>query len=93
MKKSLVGIIVAVVIISGYGAVATSLTNQDSAEKTDTVVFSSVTLSESQEYTTVDLSEATSYLTTQGSYVVPVVTQGVYVSIYDKNNGCCGQFF
>ena len=46
MKKSLVGIIVAVVIISGYGAVATSLTNQDSAEKTDTFVFSSVKLSE-----------------------------------------------
>ena len=75
MKKSLVGIIVAVVIISGYGAVAMSFTNQDSAEKTDTFVFSSVKLSEDQDYTTVDLSEATSYLTTQGSYTVPVVTR------------------
>ncbi len=75
MKKSLVGIIVAVVIISGYGALATSLINQDSAEKTDTIVFSSVQLSEDQDSITVDLSEATSYLSTQGSYVVPVVTR------------------
>jgi len=75
MKKSLVGIIVAVVIISGYGAVATSLTNQNCAEKTDTFMFSSVKLSEDQDYTTVDLSEATSYLTTQGSFAVPVVTR------------------
>ncbi|MCX6670716.1 MAG: C25 family cysteine peptidase, partial [Euryarchaeota archaeon] len=75
MKKSLVGIIVAVVIISGYGAVATSFADQNSAEKTDTFVFSSVQLSEEQDFTTVDLSEATSYLTTQGSYAVPVVTR------------------
>jgi hypothetical protein len=75
MKKSLVGIIVAVVIISGYGAVATSFADQDSAEKTDTFVFSSVQLSEEQDFTTVDLSEATSYLTAQGSYAVPVVTR------------------
>jgi hypothetical protein len=75
MKKSLVGIIVAVVIISGYGAVATSFADQNSVEKTDTVVFSSVRLVEDQDYITVDLSEATSYLTTQGSYAVPVVTR------------------
>lgn len=75
MKKSLVGIIVAAVIISGYGAVATSFLDQNSVEKTDTIVFSSVQLSEDQEYTIVDLSEATSYLTTQGGYSVPVVTR------------------
>jgi hypothetical protein len=75
MKKSLAGIIVAVVMISGYGAVATSIVHQNNAEKTDTIVFSSVQLSEDQEFTIVDLSDATSYLTTKGSYSVPVVTR------------------
>jgi len=75
MRKNLVGIIIAVVMISGYGAVATSFTNQNIAEKTDTLVFSSVHLVEEQDYINVDLSEATSYLTTKGSYVLPVVTR------------------
>lgn len=75
MKKSLVGIIVAIVVISGCGAVATSFEDQRNAEKIETVVFSSVQLSESQDCTTIDLSEATSYLTTSEGYAVPVVTQ------------------
>lgn len=55
MKKNFVGIIVAVLIISGYGAVASSFTGQNSAEKTDTVVFSPVQLLEDQDAITVDL--------------------------------------
>ncbi len=75
MKKSLVVIIVAVVILSGYGTFATSLTTKDSAEKTEILVFSPVILSEDQDHTIVELSEATSYLSTQDSYAVPVVTK------------------
>jgi hypothetical protein len=75
MKKSLVGVIVAVLIISGCGAVTSSFTDSRIVEKTDTLSFSSVRLLEENGYTSVDLSEATSYLTTQGSYVLPVVTR------------------
>ena len=83
MKKGLVGIIVAVVMIGGYGAVATSFVNQNSTEKTDAIVFSSVRLVEEQSFTTIDLSEATSYLTTQGSYICTSCDPGVYVPISD----------
>ncbi|MBE3122313.1 MAG: hypothetical protein IMZ58_08925 [Thermoplasmata archaeon] len=75
MKKSLAGVIVAVFIISGCGAVASSFTDPRIVEKTDTLSFSSVRLLEENGYTSVDLSEATSYLTTQGSYILPVVTR------------------
>jgi large-conductance mechanosensitive channel len=51
MKKNLVGVIVAVVIISGYGAVATSFTDQNIVEKTDVFSLSSVQLIEEQDYT------------------------------------------
>ena len=75
MKKSLVGIIVAVLIISGCGAVASSFTDQKIVEKTDNLSFSSVQLLEENDYTNVGLSEATSYLTTPGGYALPVVTR------------------
>ncbi len=75
MKKSLVGIIVAIVVISGCGAVATSFDDQRNSEKTETLVFSSVQLVEDQEYTTIELSEATSYQTTSEGFAVPVITQ------------------
>jgi hypothetical protein len=75
MKKSLVGIIVAVVLLSGYGSFAVSLTKQGNQVETSTVVFSPVMLTENQDVTFVDLSEATSYLSDQGSYAVPVVTK------------------
>jgi hypothetical protein len=75
MKKSLIGIITAVIIISGYGAVASSFTNQNMVEKTDIVSFSSVQLVEEQDATNIGLSEATSYLTIPENYVVPVVTR------------------
>jgi hypothetical protein len=75
MKKSLVGVIIAVIIISGYGAVASSFTNQKMVEKTDILSFSSVQLVEEQDTTNIGLSEATSYLTTPGDYALPVVTR------------------
>ncbi|MFH1013556.1 MAG: C25 family cysteine peptidase, partial [Thermoplasmatota archaeon] len=75
MKKSLAGIIVAVLIISGCGAVASSFTDQKIVEKKDSLSFSSVQLHEENEYTNVDLLEATSYLTTPGGYALPVVTR------------------
>lgn len=75
MKKSLTGVIIAVIIISGYGAVAYSFTDQNSIEKRDIFFVSSVQLTEGEDYTTVNLFEATSYLTTPGSYVLPVVTR------------------
>ena len=75
MKKNLVGIIVAVVIVSGYGAVASSFNGQNSAKKTETIVFSPIQLQEDQDSLTVDLAEATSYLSMQGSYMLPVVTK------------------
>jgi len=75
MKKSLVGVIVAVLIISGCGAVTSSFTDQKIVEKRDSLSFSSVQLVEEHDYTNVDLSETTSYLTTQGSYMLPVVTR------------------
>ncbi len=62
------------VILSGFGAFATSLNTIDSAQKTETFAFSSVTLLEDSEETTVGLSEATSYLSTSG-YDIPVVTK------------------
>jgi hypothetical protein len=75
MKKSLVGVIIAVIIISGYGAVASSFINQKMVEKTDAISFSSLQLFEEQDFTNIGLSEATSYLTTPGNYVLPVVTR------------------
>ena len=75
MKKSLIGIIVVVVVISGCGAIATSFENQRSAEKTVTCVFSSVQFSYDQDFATIELSEATSYLTTPEGYAMPTVTQ------------------
>jgi hypothetical protein len=75
MKKSLAIVIVAVLITSGCGAVASSFTDPRTVEKTDTLSFSSVRLLEENGYTSIDLSEATSYLTTQGSYILPVVTR------------------
>jgi len=75
MKKSLAGIIVVVLIISGCGAVASSFTDQKIAEKRDSLSFSSVQLLEENDYTNVGLSEATSYLTTPGGYALPVVTR------------------
>ncbi|HUS99803.1 MAG TPA: C25 family cysteine peptidase [Candidatus Thermoplasmatota archaeon] len=75
MKKSLVGVIIAVIIISGYGAVASSLTNQKMVEKTDAVSFSPPQLVEELDSTNIGLSEATSYLTTPGNYALPVVTR------------------
>ncbi|HWR27583.1 MAG TPA: C25 family cysteine peptidase [Candidatus Thermoplasmatota archaeon] len=92
MKKGLVGIIVAVVMIGGYGAVATSFVNQNSTEKTDTIVFSSVRLVEEQSFTTIDLSEATSYLTTQGSYTIPVVTRVYTFPFLTKIKGVAVSF-
>ncbi|MCJ7698141.1 MAG: C25 family cysteine peptidase, partial [Thermoplasmata archaeon] len=75
MKKSLAIVIVAVLITSGCGAVASSFTDPRIVEKTDTLSFSSFKLLEENEYTSIDLSEATSYLTTPGSYMLPVVTR------------------
>ncbi len=75
MKKGLVGIIITMVLISGCGAIASSFSDENSAKKTDTILFSVVQLADREEYTTVDLSEATSYSTTEGQYVLPVVTR------------------
>jgi len=75
MKKHIIGVIFAFVIISGSGAAALSFTEQRIAEKTETFKFSSVHLLAEQDGTTVDLPEATSYLSTPGSYAVPVVTK------------------
>jgi len=75
MKKSLAGIIVAVLIISGCGAVASSFTDQKIVEKRDSLSFSSVQLVEEYDYINVGLSEATSYLSTPGGYALPVVTR------------------
>jgi hypothetical protein len=75
MKKSLAGIMVAVLIISGCGAVASSFTNQKTAEKSASVSFSSVQLLEEQDYTTIGLAEATSHLTSSEGYELPVVTK------------------
>jgi len=46
MKKSLAGIIVAVLIISGCGAVASSFIDQKIVEKRDSLSFSSIQLVE-----------------------------------------------
>jgi hypothetical protein len=75
MKKSLVGIFVAVVMISGCGAAASSGTIQDSIEKKDTLSFSSVQLIEGEDSTSIGLTEATSFLTTNEGYMLPVVTR------------------
>lgn len=75
MMKRIVGMILAIIMISGYGAVASSFTEQNTAEKTETFEFSSVQLITEQDYTTVDLPQATSHLTIAGSYAVPVLTQ------------------
>ncbi len=75
MKKGLVGILITMVLLSSYGAIASSFSEKNSAKKIDTIVFSSVQLSDTDEYTIVGLSEATSYSTTQGQYVLPVVTR------------------
>ncbi len=75
MKKGLVGILITLVLLSSYGAIASSFSGENSAKKIDTIVFSSVQLSDTDEYTTVGLSDATSYLTTEGQYVLPVVTR------------------
>ena len=75
MKKNLVGIIVAVVILSASGSLATPSTIVDSNQKIETLVLSSVTLMENEKFSSVMLSEATSYLSTSGGYAVPVVTK------------------
>ena len=75
MKKNLVGVIVAVVLMSGYGAVATSFTDQNIVEKTDIFSLSSVQLIEEQDYTRAYLFEATSYMSMPDSYRLPVVTR------------------
>jgi hypothetical protein len=75
MKKNLVGVVVAVILISGYGAVASSFTDQNALEKTDIFSLSSVQLIEEQDYTIVNLFEATSYLSMSGGYDVPIVTR------------------
>lgn len=75
MKKGLVGIIITMILISGCGAIASSFSGEDSAAKTDTIVFSSLELSDTKDYTMVGLSEATSYSTSDGQYVLPVVTR------------------
>jgi len=75
MKKSLAIVIVAVLIISGCGAVASSFTDQKIVEKRNSLSFSCVQLLEENDYTNVGLSEATSYLTTPGGYALPVVTR------------------
>jgi hypothetical protein len=75
MKKSLAIILVAILITSGCGAVASSFTDKGTLEKTETLSFSSVQLLEENSYTSVDLSEATSHLTTPGGYMLPVVTR------------------
>jgi hypothetical protein len=75
MKKIIAGIFVAVLMISGCGAVASSFTDQKNVEKNDTVSFSSVQLVEEHDAIDVSLSEATSYLSTPGSYALPVVTR------------------
>jgi hypothetical protein len=74
MKKILAGITVAILLISGCGAVASSSTDQKLVQK-ETVSFSSVQLIEVDEYTDIGLSDATSYLSTPGGYVLPVVTR------------------
>jgi len=75
MKKSLVIVIVAVLITSGCGAVASSFTDPKIVEKTDKLSFSSVQILEENGYTSVDFSEATSYVTTPGGYMLPEVTR------------------
>jgi hypothetical protein len=75
MKKSVVGIVVAVIMLSGYGAVATSFVHQDNATKTEAIALSSVCLSEDTGCTIVYLPEATSSLSSEGLYSVPVVTK------------------
>jgi hypothetical protein len=75
MNKNLAIVIVIGLIISGSGAVASSLTDQKSIEKTEILSFSSAQFFENNEYTNIDLSEATSYLTTPGSYMLPIVTR------------------
>jgi hypothetical protein len=81
MKKGLIYLIVAVVLISGSGVVATSSVNQYETEKNDHLSFSTVQLSDDSQFTTVALSDATSMLSTPGGYILPVVTR-VYTFPY-----------
>jgi hypothetical protein len=75
MKKGITIGIVALFIMSGYGALAIAHDNQAILEKTDVCSFSSVYIQEGNDYTTVDLLEETSHVDTPGSYAVPVVTR------------------
>ncbi len=75
MKKRLVGLIIAVIIISGSGATAVSFAGQKNIQNRETLSFSSIRLQEENDHTDVYLSEATSYLSSPDSYMLPVVTR------------------
>jgi hypothetical protein len=75
MKKSIAGLIVIMLLVSGCGAVASSFSEQNRKERTETISFSTIDYEDINDYTSLHLSEATSYLTSQGSYIIPVVTK------------------
>lgn len=75
MKKGIIGIIIAVVCINGFGAAVSSFSDQTIIHTSETVSFSTVQLIDEDDYVTVGLSEATSYLSTPGSIDLPVVTR------------------
>jgi hypothetical protein len=75
MKKSVSIGFVALLLVSGCGAIAIADGDKNQLESVDVVSFSAVQIHEENGYTCVDLSEETSHLSTPGSYAVPVVTR------------------
>ena len=75
MKNSLVLLIAALILMSGFGAGAVVQTNGNLNEKTDRCSFSAVHLLENTNDIQIQLPEATSWITTAEGYQLPTVTR------------------